>query len=205
MASTQGSLFGRILPAGAPAGLSFQPDFLSHDEERELLRHVEALPFGEVRMRGVVAKRTVVHFGWDYDYTGWSIHKTDPLPDWIFDARMRAAAFAGLAPEKLVAMLVSRYPEGAGIGWHRDAPMFGDTVVGLSLGAPTTMRLRKIKEPRGKPIALALTPRSIYVLSGDARSRWQHGITTTPGLRYAITFRTIPDESRWEKRATAGS
>jgi len=30
---------------------------------------------------------------------------------------------------------VTRYPPGAAIGWQRDAPMFGPTVVGVSLGA----------------------------------------------------------------------
>lgn len=36
-----------------------------------------------------------------------------------------------------------------------------------------------------------LEPRSAYVLSGEARSSWQHAIPPTKALRYSITFRTV--------------
>jgi alkylated DNA repair dioxygenase AlkB len=38
---------------------------------------------------------------------------------------------------------------------------------------------------------LTLEPRSAYVLSGKARSAWQHSIPKADGLRYSITFRTL--------------
>lgn len=38
-------------------------------------------------------------------------------------------------PEALAQVLVTRYPAGSVIGWHRNAPAFGPTVVGLSLGS----------------------------------------------------------------------
>jgi alkylated DNA repair protein (DNA oxidative demethylase) len=42
----------------------------------------------------------------------------------------------------LVQALLIRYDPGAGIGWHRDRPLF-EHVVGISLGAPATMRFRR--------------------------------------------------------------
>ena len=61
-----------------PPGLLYRPDFLSADAASELVAEIEAYPFHEVRMRGQVARRTVIHFGWNYDYEGWKIHPTTP-------------------------------------------------------------------------------------------------------------------------------
>jgi len=63
-----------------PQGFRYLADFLTPDEERGLIDFVETLAFREVRMHGVAARRTVVHFGYDYDYSGWKIVPTDPPP-----------------------------------------------------------------------------------------------------------------------------
>jgi alkylated DNA repair dioxygenase AlkB len=46
------------------------------------------------------------------------------------------------------------------------------------------LKIRKI-------LSIELAPRSIYVLSGAARSQWQHSIPAVERLRYSITFRTV--------------
>jgi alkylated DNA repair dioxygenase AlkB len=48
----------------------------------------------------------------------------------------------GREPGELVDPLVTRYPPGAGIGWHRDAPQFGE-VGGISLLTACRMRFRR--------------------------------------------------------------
>lgn len=151
---------------------------------------MEALAFREVRMHGVAARRTVVHYGWDYGYESWRITPGAPLPPFLEPLRERAGALAGLAPAELEQVLVARYPPGAGIGWHRDAPMFGPVVVGVSLGAPCVMRFRR--GPRDRRLRrVTLAPRSAYVLGGPARATWQHGIPPVGALRYSVTFRTV--------------
>ncbi|HEY0156255.1 MAG TPA: alpha-ketoglutarate-dependent dioxygenase AlkB [Thermoanaerobaculia bacterium] len=177
--------------ADAPAGLVYVPGFLGEDEERELLEEIEAYPFHEVRMRGQVARRTVIHFGWDYDYDGWTIHPTTPPSPRLRALADRAAEQAGAPPEVIEQFLVARYPAGATIGWHRDAPMFGSPVIGISLGSPCTMKFRR-KEGEGFAVyAQLLEPRSLYVLGGDARTKWQHSIPPTKALRYSISMRTL--------------
>jgi DNA oxidative demethylase len=104
--------------------------------------------------------------------------------------RERAAGLAAVAPEELVEILVQRYPPGATIGWHRDAPAFG-TVVGLSLGAPSRLRFQRGKGDERRVWEVLLAPRSGYVLAGKARTSWQHSIPPTKELRYSITFRTL--------------
>jgi alkylated DNA repair protein (DNA oxidative demethylase) len=160
-------------------------------EERALLDELDALEFHEIRMHGVVAKRTVRHFGVDYDYERRSIaDDVDEIPDWLQPVRARAADLAGLEPAELVECLVQRYPEGAQIGWHRDAPMFG-TVVGVSLLSPSRLRFRRDVGGERLTYEVVLEPRSGYVLAGEARTAWQHHVPPTKSMRYSITFRTL--------------
>jgi len=180
-----------------PAGLRYEPGLLSDDEERSVVGVLETLPLHEVRMRGQVARRTVVHFGFDYGYESWQLTPSIPLPrplEWLRD---RCAALAGIAPHELAQTLVTRYPPGAAIGWHRDAPMFGASVVGVSLLAACTMQFQRRAGDIRQVYELLLEPRSCYVLAGPARSAWQHRIPPVDGLRYSITFRTLRNPARW--------
>ena len=174
-----------------PEGLVYRPEFINPGEEGAVLELLEALEFREVTMRGQTAKRTVRHYGFDYDYESWDLRPAEPLPQELEWVRERAAQLAGHEPEELAQALVSRYPEGAGIGWHRDAPMFGPNVVGVSLLSPCRMRFqRKLRGIRYLH-ELELEPRSAYLLGGKARTAWQHSIPAAKGLRYSITFRTL--------------
>jgi alkylated DNA repair dioxygenase AlkB len=106
----------------------------------------------------------------------------------------RAASLAGLEPAEFTEALLTEYPPGAQIGWHRDAPPFGPDVIGVSLGAPCRMRFRRGQE-RGRAaterVSVVLEPRSVYVLSGPARAEWQHSIPPVEATRYSITFRSV--------------
>jgi DNA oxidative demethylase len=176
-------------PAWLP-GFVYRPELLGEDEETRLVAGVRGLAFGEVRMRGVVARRRTAHFGWLYGYESWRIEPGPPLPPFLLPLRERVAALAGVDAGRFVEILVSEYTAGAGIGWHRDAPMFG-VVVGVSLLGACRLRFRRsIESPRGTR-AGALAPRSAYVLDGEARSGWQHSIPPARTLRYSVTFRTL--------------
>jgi alkylated DNA repair dioxygenase AlkB len=172
-------------------GLAYQDDFVTPEEERELLELIEPLDFREIEMRGQTAKRTVRHFGLGYDYDSGELVPVEPLPEGLGWLRQRAAALIEREPGELAQILVSRYPEGAGIGWHRDAPMFGSRIVGVSLAAPARMRFQRAVKGEREVAAIELAPRSAYVLSGKARWSWQHSIPPAKALRYSITFRTL--------------
>jgi DNA oxidative demethylase len=174
-----------------PEGFAYRDDFVSADEERGLLAAMEELEFRTVEMRGQVAKRTVRHFGLDYEYESGELVATDPLPDSMAWLRDRCAALIEREPADLVQILASRYPPGAGIGWHRDAPMFGSRIVGVSLLSPCRMRFQRTVGGVRETAAIELAPRSAYVLAGKARWSWQHSIPGTKALRYSITFRTL--------------
>lgn len=182
--------------AAVPGGLHYEPEFVTGDEERDLLAELDGFEFAEVRMRGQVARRTVVHFGLRYDYEGRGLTPAAPLPERLRRLRDRSAAFVDEDPEAFVETLVSRYPPGAGIGWHRDAPMFGPEVVGVSLLSACSMRFQRRRAGVREVHTAELAPRSVYALTGAARWSWQHSIPTTPALRYSVTFRTLASVRR---------
>jgi DNA oxidative demethylase len=186
-----------------PAGLVYVPDLLTEAEERSLLGLLDDLEYAPVVLRGQAARRVVRHYGYDYGYESWQLVPADPLPPPLVWVRDRCADLAGVEPGELAQTLVSRYPAGAGIGWHRDAPMFGPTVVGVSLASASRMRFQQRADGTRRVYDLELAPRSAYVLSGQARSSWQHSIPPTKSLRYSITFRTLRNPSRWSEAASS--
>jgi DNA oxidative demethylase len=177
-------------PSEEPEGLVLRPDLLSVAEEDELLAHLSDLRFDPIVMHGQAARRTARHYGLGYDYEARTPQPGEPVPDWLLPVRERAAELASVSPDELVEVLVQRYPPGATIGWHRDAPAFG-TVVGVSLAGSARMRFQRGTGERRRVWEIALEPRSGYVLTGAARRSWQHSIPATKELRYSITFRTL--------------
>ncbi len=113
-----------------------------------------------------------------------------PILPFLLALRGRVAALAGLAPEALGQALVTEYPPGAAIGWHRDKAVFGD-VLGVPLGAPRLFRLRRRAGGSWQRASLRLEPRSAYLLRGPARTEWEHSVPPTEGLRDSVTFRTL--------------
>jgi alkylated DNA repair protein (DNA oxidative demethylase) len=175
----------------APAGFAYHPDFLTPTEESALSEEIRRLEFDEVRMHGVVARRRTVHFGWLYGYESWKIEPGPPLPEFLSPLRARAAALISLEPDAFAEALVTEYPAGAAIGWHRDAPQFGPVVVGVSLLGACRFRFQRGQGTARQTYAVSVEPRSAYVLGGAARSTWRHAISPTKTLRYSVTFRTL--------------
>jgi len=175
-----------------PAGFAYQADLIAPADEAALLRDLEALPFQPFDFRGFLAKRHVAWFGWRYDYAGGQLRDSEPIPPFLLPLRTHAAAFAGVEPESLQQVLINQYAPGAGIGWHRDKPMFGDVIAG-SLAAPCTLRLRRKQGNGWERASVHVQPRSAYLLRGEARWDWQHSIPPVNELRYSVTFRTLVD------------
>jgi len=183
---------------GAPAGLVYAPGFLGAGEEGALAAHIAALPFKPFEFHGFTGNRRTVSFGMHYAFDGSGLKDAEPIPDWLRPLRARAAALAGREPEAFVHILVIEYEAGAGIGWHRDRPVFGD-VVGISLLAPAPLRFRRKHVlsrvegagARWERFTLTAEPRSAYLLTGEARHEWEHSIPRLETLRYSVTLRTL--------------
>lgn len=183
----------RTKRAGSPpVGLEYFSEFLSNEEEHALLGHLAPLDYHDVVVRGGYrAKRKTIHFGWSYGYSTWQIERADPIPEWLLPLRERIASAMKIEGESLEEVLVSFYPAGSGIGWHREAPMFGPAVAGVSLLSDCVMSFRLKSDDTFLRWQQTLAARSMYVLRGEVRARWQHSITATSHDRYSVTFRSL--------------
>ncbi|HKR87572.1 MAG TPA: alpha-ketoglutarate-dependent dioxygenase AlkB [Phenylobacterium sp.] len=177
-------------PPGLPEGFVYRPDFVSREEEFELVRRLEPLPFAPFQFHGFEGRRRVVSFGWRYDFNEGGLKRAEPFPEWLQQLAARAAAFAGAGPGAFAHALINEYAPGAGIGWHRDRPQFED-VVGVSLVSPCRFRFRLREGDSWSRAAVTAEPRSAYLLRGPSRRAWEHSIAPLETLRYSITFRTF--------------
>jgi alkylated DNA repair dioxygenase AlkB len=173
-----------------PPGFRYQRDLITVDDEQQLLVAIRALPFREFEFHGFTGKRRVVSFGWKYDFSSRRIDKVEDIPSFLLPLRECAARFAGLEPQSLQHALVTEYDAGAAIGWHRDKAVFGD-VIGVSLKSACDFRLRKLVGKRWERVTITAEPRSVYLLSGPARTEWEHSIPPVDALRYSVTFRNL--------------
>jgi alkylated DNA repair dioxygenase AlkB len=177
------------------AGLEYREDFISAAEEAELIERLGSLELAPFRFHGWLGNRKTQSFGWRYDFDDASFRPADPLPDWLLPMRGKAAEFAGVSPDQFVHVLLARYDPGAGIGWHRDRPVF-DKVVGVSLASSAKLRFRR-RTPAGfQRASLQVEPRSAYRLNSEVRHDWEHSIAPGERLRFSITMRTLSDKGR---------
>ena len=196
LVASQPDLFAEPLPGLSQAGAIVGPD-----EEQVLIASIDASPLTPFRFHQWQGKRLTVTYGWSYDFDDGTFTPAEAIPDWLLSVRAKAAQFAELPADELAQALLIRYDPGAGIGWHRDRPVF-EHVFGISLGAPATMRFRRRRRGGFDRAALLLAPRSIYHLTGEARHRWEHSIAPMDEMRWSITFRSLAarERTRWRAR-----
>jgi alkylated DNA repair dioxygenase AlkB len=184
----QGDLFTPAEPM--VPGLLLVPEAVTGAEERALRARIDAAPLKPFEFGQWRGKRLTAHYGSAYDYQRARVTEAPPLPEWLIALRDKLAPLAGFEPEALTQALLLRYDPGAGIGWHRDRPQYGE-VIGLSLGTECILRLRRRMAGGFERRKLVLPPRSLYRLAGEARHSWEHSIAPLAVTRHSITLRTL--------------
>ncbi len=177
-------------------GLVYVPDFLTENQEAELIAVIDN---GE--WSGVL-KRRVQHFGWRYDYNSRQIDmsmRLGSLPEWAMVLAKRFNA-EGLLPHLPDQVIVNEYVGSQGIGKHIDCvPCFEDGVAMISLLESWEMIFRDARKGGRGRVPKLLERRSVAVMTGDVRYRWSHEIparsTEPSGLkrdrRVSVTFRKV--------------
>lgn len=172
-----------------PEGFSYLPGFLTADEQQELVRLLRVPEYTHDMCRGRRLKRGYAQFGHAYVTTGRRLDPAPPIPDFL-----AAVAAMGLTPcppgTGFDQCIVTHYPHGAGIGWHPDAPCFGDCIMAISLGHTAHLQFA----PTGSKTAhceIPVEPGSLYVMRGPARWDFQHQVVEVKAERYSITFRSV--------------
>jgi len=181
----------------AVPGLLYVPDFITQPEHDILLDTINSYTWI------TDLKRRVQHYGWRYNYKSRNIDYSmflGPLPNWVqaLAQRLYDKHYLPSIPDQVI---VNEYQSGQGIANHVDCePCFGNYISSLSLGSPCVMELISLADK--KKVELFLEPRSLVIISGEARYKWTHGIparrkdqilgyTFDRKLRLSMTFRNV--------------
>jgi alkylated DNA repair dioxygenase AlkB len=189
----QNALFPEMeegLTGSEPLGFRYQDEIVTQDEQAALAEAIGTLDLKPFDFHGHVGNRRVISFGLKYDFSRRCVEQANGMPAFLDNLLIRVADFVGYDPSAFRQVGINEYSAGAGIGWHKDKREFG-VIVGVSLLASATMRLRRARDASWIRTSHTLRPRSVYVLDGQARTEWEHSIPPLNDLRYSITFRTL--------------
>jgi 2-oxoglutarate-Fe(II)-dependent oxygenase superfamily protein len=180
------------LPLPDVPGLGYVEDYITTDEEHALLDAIDREPW----LTDWARRRQI--YGVSYGSAKADAKELGPLPRWVVPLAERVIR-EGLVADAIVNVVVNEYTPGQGIGLHHDFPGFGPTVVAVSLGSACLLDL--VDPESDRRAVLDVAPRSLWVLGGEARSRFMHGIAARRtdvvggvkrprGRRVSVTMRT---------------
>jgi len=181
------------IQADYPQGFMYLPDFISEVEEMALNEIIKDIQLHTFTFQGYEAKRRVASFGYDWNFDSRVLTKGQEIPPAFTPLINTVASYLAIDKSEIIELLVTEYPEGSVINWHRDAPPF-DIIIGISLMADCVFRLRpheKALQTRKSIISCPIKRRSLYVMQGPARSEWQHSTAPVKERRLSITLRTM--------------
>lgn len=176
-----------------PPGFSYFEEFISGEEEAQLCKIIAGLDLNTFLFRGYEAKRKVASYGYDYHFDTRSVSKGNPIPHEFNFLLERLAKHLNISSSDFTEVLVTEYPVGSVINWHRDAPPF-DFIAGISLQSDCKFRLRpynKSKQVKGATLSFQVKRRSLYIMKDESRDAWEHSIDKVKEVRYSITLRTL--------------
>jgi len=178
-----------------PDGFNYYPDFLSVLEEENLYKEILKIELQNMNYHGFKANRKTASFGYDYNFENNKLSRGKDFPASFGFIVEKTAKYLSIEQNKFAELLVTEYPPGAVINWHRDVPQF-DLIAGISLLTDCAFRLRpydKTKQTRSSIISFPVQRRSLYTMHDNARWNWQHSIAPVKQTRYSITLRTFKD------------
>jgi hypothetical protein len=85
----QGELFA--LEQALPEGFDYRPDFITVEEEADLLAEIGQLPLREAQYKEFTAKRRIVSYGGTYDFSSNELLPAGPIPPFLYGLRGRLA------------------------------------------------------------------------------------------------------------------
>lgn len=159
-------------------GLLYQENILDEPTERQIVDWIDRQSWSNA-----LSRRTQ-HYGYEYNYRSrGALNQTTPLNGPILDLADWLKSTGVMSPQQCI---INEYYKNQGIAAHTDSSSFGPVVVSFSLLEPCNMTMSKGSEK----IRLTLAPRSILILSGEARSVWKHEIkgTSTVTLANGSTY-----------------
>eukprot|EP01120_Amphizonella_sp_Union-15-10_P000648 TRINITY_DN10685_c0_g1_i1.p1 TRINITY_DN10685_c0_g1~~TRINITY_DN10685_c0_g1_i1.p1 ORF type:complete len:227 (-),score=42.93 TRINITY_DN10685_c0_g1_i1:105-785(-) len=183
-------------------GLRYYSNFITEKEQAAFLKQIDSLPWSNR-----LSRRTQ-QYGFDYDYGARNsedelrLTKSKPFPKWLSQLAVQLND-KNILPHVPDQAIINEYRPGQGINPHKDHEgSFKDWIASLTLGSGVTMDFTNYKTKQ--TISVYLEPRSLVVLSGDARYNWSHGIDpklddivngvkVPRNRRVSVTFRKVQE------------
>lgn len=173
-----------------PSGLRLCLDVIDPAHERALVQAISSLALEPMVIRDNPSRRQVAHFGVSYAAATRTTSAGPAIPKVFAEAIALSAAALAADDIRFEELLVTDYPPGSGIGRHRDAPAFG-VVLGISLLSPCTLQFERRSGVARQVWEQLLPPRSAYLLMGESRWDWRHGIHSVTRRRMSLTAREL--------------
>lgn len=205
-----------------PPGLAILVDFVSTTEESELLSF-----FDRQKWRTDLARRTI-HYGGTYclmpprsatpderKRIEADIKTADALPGtlhWLVDRMVEQGLYQENARPEFC--IVNEYRDAQGISAHVESFRFGEPVCALTLGCGDYVRFHELinrndgsvrtgkaaeATKTGRKLDVWLPSRSVMVMKGKAREKWQHEIVRSRKGRFGDNWRRVSLTFRVEK------
>lgn len=182
-------------------GLYYYSNFLSAEEEKTLLDFLDKEEVWFSVSRSANA-RQVLHYGYVYNYASHGkLEKAPEFPAPVQWLKQKILEKHPLASEFcLDQCIVNKYQPGQGIASHTDSPLFKNFICCVTIGSGASMDFSK----NGETKSLFVEPRSLYIMSDEARYDWQHGMKSRKSdnvdgvkikreTRFSLTFRTVAE------------
>lgn len=140
--------------------------------------------------------RRVRHYGYRYNYrSGVASEPAAPIPPLYRQLIDLIPHDLNFTPEQLI---INEYQPGQGIARHIDSRAYGPVIACFTFGGGAEMEFRYA----GAVVRIYTEPDSLYVMTGDARSKWSHemrkrkfdtvdGVKTPRTTRWSVTFRSL--------------
>ena len=180
------------------SGLIYLPNYISEEHHSWLINQIDQETWD------TSLKRRVQHYGYRYDYKARQVTADlylGDLPPWLgrIAQQLSADGLIEIPPDQVI---INEYLPGQGISPHIDCqPCFGERIFSLSLASAAVMQFQQKEKER---VTIPLAPRSLVMMSGEARHEWKHSIPgrkSDDGVkrerRISLTFRkvTLKNES----------
>jgi len=162
-----------------PKGLVIIPDWVSEEEELELMKDIDS------REWNPTIRRRVQHYGYTFEYSRLDVDKTadptrmPPKCEKLLECGM-------LRDEGFNQLTINEYVPGVGIASHCDThSAFTDTIAVVSLLAPITMDF--VSQDASSKVSVVIPARSLFLMGGESRYGWRHSIASRKSDRDAVS------------------
>lgn len=189
-------------------GLIGMADFIIEERETRIVNYLDRRPWSSITPSS--NSRNVQQFGYKYDYSSRSLQytPTDPLEEDILYLGLHLQKDDWLSRPSNpnvsnLQCIVNEYYRNQGISPHIDREQFGPNVISVSLLEDTVMTFSN----GSISYDVYLPRRGILVMTGDARYKWKHSISSRVTYsrpdgtrvkkdnnyrRISLTYRTVP-------------